>query len=99
VDVGGVASVVDEGGDEGGGWVGVHVALSEASHAVDAGAAVAEGVEVAGGGEEGGEVGSEGGFGNGVGQWEVNWFDTGFTFNSFVFDVYSLEVESVYCGL
>mmetsp|Transcript_20487 Transcript_20487/g.42971 ORF Transcript_20487/g.42971 Transcript_20487/m.42971 type:complete len:346 (+) Transcript_20487:244-1281(+) len=72
VDVGGEASVLDEGGDDGGRGVGVHVAVAEASHAVDAGSAVAEGVEIAGGGEEGGEVGSEGGFGDGVREGKVD---------------------------
>jgi len=71
MNVGGITPIFDERLNERRRGMGIYRALTETTDAVYAGSAVAEGVEVAGGGEEGGEVGSERGFGDWGGEGEV----------------------------
>ena len=68
MNIGGVASILNEGIDNCGCWVGIHGSLTQTSDSVDARSTESTCVEIAGGGEEGGEIGSEGGFGDGIGE-------------------------------
>ena len=52
--------------------IGVHGPVPKTAHPMYTRAAIAKGVEIAGGGEEGGEVGAEGGDSDGIGEREMD---------------------------